>query len=168
MRTPEPLPGCGEATKTRTRARRDRAGFTLIEIMAVVLIIGLLGTIVGAVVFSQVDRARVTTATTQIRQLEAALDFYRMDNGRYPTSEQGLESLVSKPSIAPEPRYYRPEGYLQGGRLPSDPWGEVYQYVAPGSHNPHAFDLWSLGADGEPGGEGTDSDVGNWVDEETS
>jgi len=151
----------------RLPARR-RGAFTLIEIMAVVLIMGLLMGIVGTVVFSQVDKARVTTATTQIRQLEAALDFYRMDSGRYPTSEQGLEALVRKPSIEPEPRDYRPEGYLHGGRVPSDPWGEAYQYVAPGSHNPHAFDLWSLGADSKPGGEGVDSDVGNWVDEETS
>ena len=163
MRTPEPLPGCGETTKPR-----GRAGFTLIEIMAVVLIIGMLGALIGTFVAERIDQARVTSTRLQINQLEAALDFYRMDNGRYPTSDQGLESLVSKPSIAPEPRYYRPEGYLQGGRLPSDPWGEAYQYVAPGTHNPHAFDLWSLGADSKPGGEGTDADVGNWVEEETS
>jgi general secretion pathway protein G len=163
-----PLRNRAEASARTAVARPRDPGFTLIEIMAVVLIIGLLGTIVGAVVFSQVDKARVTTATTQIRQLEAALDFYRMDNGRYPTTEQGLDALVHKPSIEPEPRFYRPEGYLQGGRLPADPWGEAYQYVAPGSHNPHAFDLWTLGADGKAGGEGVDSDVGNWVDEETS
>jgi general secretion pathway protein G len=165
MRRFDPVLSRGTAN---ARRRRRRAAFTLIEIMAVVLIMGLLMGIVGTVVFSQVDKARVTTATTQIRQLEAALDFYRMDNGRYPTTEQGLDALVHKPGIEPEPRFYRPEGYLQGGRLPNDPWGETYQYLAPGTQNPHAFDLWSLGADGKPGGEGTDSDVGNWVEEETS
>jgi general secretion pathway protein G len=145
---------------------RRRGAFTLIEIMAVVLIMGLLMGIVGTVVFSQVDKARVTTANSQIRQLEAALDFYRMDNGDYPTSEQGLDALVRKPSIEPEPRDWRPEGYLQGGRLPKDPWGEPFQYMEPGAHNPYAFDLWSLGADRKPGGEGVDADVGNWVDED--
>jgi general secretion pathway protein G len=147
------------------RSRHREAAFTLIEIMAVVLIIGLLGTIVGAVVFSQVDTARVTTAKTQIRGIEAALDFYRMDNGRYPTTEQGLEALVDEPTTSPEPRSYRPEGYLQGGRLPVDPWGEPYQYEAPGNHNPHSFDLWSLGSDSNPGGDDTDADIGNWVEE---
>jgi general secretion pathway protein G len=146
-------------------SRRRRRGFTLIEIMAVVLIIGLLGTIVGAVVFSQVDQARVTTAKTQIKQIEGALEFYRLDNGRYPTTDQGLEALVREPSIAPEPRNYRPEGYLHGGHVPLDPWSEPYQYQAPGDHNPHTFDLWSLGADNRPGGEGTDSDLGNWLEE---
>ena len=140
------------------------AGFTLIEIMAVVLIIGLLTTIVGAVVFSQVDSARVTTASTQIKQIEAAFDFYRLDNGRYPTSEQGIEALVRRPTISPEPHNYRVEGYLHGGAVPDDPWGLPYQYESPGSHNPYGFDLWSLGADGTPGGEGVDADIGNWVE----
>lgn len=150
------------------RSRFDpRQGFTLIEIMAVVLIIGLLGTIVGAVVFGQVDKARVTTAKTQIRQIEAALDFYRMDNGRYPTTEQGLDALVRKPTIAPEPRNWRKEGYLQGGRVPSDPWGEPYQYRSPGAANPHSFDIWSLGADAAPGGDDVDGDIGNWATEES-
>ena len=147
---------------------RRRAAFTLIEIMAVVLIMGLLMGIVGTVVFSQVDKARVTTGNSQIRQLEAALDFYRMDNGNYPTGEQGLDALVNRPAIEPEPRGWREEGYLQGRRLPKDPWGEPYQYAEPGTHNPYSFDLWSLGADRKPGGEGVDADVGNWFEEETS
>ncbi|MEN8184882.1 MAG: type II secretion system major pseudopilin GspG [Myxococcota bacterium] len=144
---------------------RRAAGFTLIEIMAVVLIIGLLTTIVGAVVFSQVDSARVTTASTQIKQIEAAMDFYRLDNGRYPSSEQGIEALVRRPTIAPEPYNYRAEGYLHGGVVPKDPWGLPYQYESPGSHNTYGFDLWSLGADGVPGGEDTDADIGNWAEE---
>jgi general secretion pathway protein G len=141
---------------------RRRRGFTLIEIMAVVLIIGLLTTIVGAVVFSQVDSARVTTASTQIKQLEAALDFYRLDNGRYPTTDQGLQALVERPTIAPEPRNYRADGYLSGGSVPFDPWGIDYQYESPGTHNTRGFDLWSLGGDSAPGGEDTDADIGNW------
>ena len=145
---------------------RRQSAFTLIEIMAVVLIIGLLGGIVGVVIFGQVDRARVTTARTQIKQIESALEFYRLDNGRYPTTEQGLLALVEKPASAPEPRRWRPEGYLQGGVVPPDPWGEAYQYVQPGSENPYTFDLWSLGADSAPAGEGVDADVGNWADEE--
>ena len=149
------------------RARR-RLAFTLIEIMAVVLIIGLLGTIVGTAIFGQIDRARVTTARSQMKQIEAALDFYRMDNGRYPTTEQGLDALVHAPSIEPVPRNYRPEGYLQGGRVPLDPWDSPYEYVAPGEHNTYSFDLWSFGADGQPGGESTDSDIGNWSGQESS
>lgn len=145
--------------------RRDarRRGFTLIEIMAVVLIMGLLAGIVGTVVVNQIDQARTQTARAQIKQLESALTFYQMDNGRFPTTEQGLHALVEKPTGAPEPRNYRPGGYLQGGVVPNDPWDAPYQYAAPGQHNPHAFDLWTLGADGQPGGEGADLDVGNWA-----
>ncbi len=143
-----------------------QAGFTLIEIMAVVLIIGLLGGIVGAVVFGQVDKARAATAKTQLKQLESALEFYRLDNARYPSSEQGLQALVQKPSGDPAPRNWRPEGYLQGGKVPQDPWGEDYQYRSPGEHNTYSFDLWSFGADGKPGGTDADADVGNWASEE--
>ncbi len=145
---------------------RRSAGFTLIEIMAVVLIIGLLGGIVGAVVFSQVDKARVNTARTQIKQLESALEFYRLDNARYPSSEQGLQALVRKPSGDPQPKSYRPEGYLQGGVVPKDPWGEDYQYRSPGEHNSYSFDLWSFGADGKAGGDDNDTDLGNWASDE--
>src|SRR5690606_1400391 len=114
------------------------------------------------------DKARVTTAKTQINQIEAALDFYRMDNGRYPTTEQGLEALVREPNIEPLPRNYRREGYLKGGKVPLDPWGSRYEYLAPGQHNTYSFDLWSYGADGRPGGTGVDADIGNWSDEESS
>jgi general secretion pathway protein G len=153
----------------RRAGRRARhAGFTLIEIMAVVLIIGLLTAIVGTAIFGQIDRARATTAKTQIKQLEAALDFYRMDNGRYPTTDQGLDALVHQPTIEPIPRQYRPEGYLQGGAVPLDPWGQPYEYQSPGTHNTYSFDLWSYGADGHPGGTGVDSDIGNWAEDQSS
>jgi general secretion pathway protein G len=145
--------------------RTRREGFTLIEIMAVVLIMGLLAGIVGTVVVAQIDQARTQTARAQIKQLESALTFYQMDNGRFPTTDQGLQSLVAKPGGAPEPRNYRPGGYLQGGVVPSDPWQLPYQYLSPGQHNPHSFDIWTLGSDGQPGGEGADQDVGNWVED---
>ncbi len=147
-------------------ARNRAAGFTLIEIMAVVLIIGLLSTIVGAAIFQQVDKGRVTATRAQLSNLEAVLELYRMDSGRFPSSEQGLESLVREPSIEPTPRNYPPGGYLKGGRVPKDPWGEPYQYASPGQHNRYAVDLWSFGADGAPGGEGVDADIGNWSDDD--
>jgi len=145
--------------------RRREAGFTLIEIMAVVLIIGLLGGIVGAAIFGRIDQARVTTARTQIKQIEAALDFYRMDNGRYPTTDQGLDALINPPTIEPIPKNFRPEGYLSGGKVPTDPWSNAYKYLSPGQNNAYSFDLWTDGADGAPGGTGTDADFGNWADE---
>jgi general secretion pathway protein G len=147
------------------RSEAQSPGFTLIEIMAVVLIIGLLSTIVGAAIFRQVDRAKVTAAGAQISSLEGVLELYRMDNGKFPTSEQGLLALVEAPTAEPVPRNYPPGGYLKDGRLPVDPWGEPYQYENPGASNPHSYDLWSFGADGAPGGEGVDADVGNWTED---
>jgi general secretion pathway protein G len=138
--------------------RRD--GFTLIEIMAVVLIIGLLTTLVGIAIIPQIDKGRVTTARTQIKNLEAALETFRMDNAKFPTTEQGLHALIEAP---PDVRNYQTGGYLREKRIPIDPWGNAYQYEAPGQHNDHSFDLWSWGADGTPGGADADADIGNWV-----
>jgi general secretion pathway protein G len=142
----------------RTNEARNE-GFTLIEIMAVVLIIGLLSTLVGIAIFPQIDKARVNSARAQMKMLDAALESYRMDNAKFPTSEQGLEALITAPA---EARNYQPGGYLRERRLPDDPWGNPYHYEAPGQQNPHSYDLWSLGADGEPGGDGVDADIGNW------
>ncbi|HEX9813444.1 MAG TPA: type II secretion system major pseudopilin GspG [Myxococcota bacterium] len=146
--------------------RRDRgtqaalnAGFTLIEIMAVVLIIGLLSTIVGVSIFAQVDKGRVTSAGVQIANLESVLELYRMDNAHYPTSEQGLEALINEADGA---KNFPPGGYLQKRRIPEDPWGNPYEYEQPGQNNSHSFDIWSYGADGKPGGDGVDADIGNW------
>lgn len=139
-----------------------REGFTLIEIMAVVLIIGLLTTLVGIAIVPRIDQGRVTTAKVQMRNLEAALESYRMDTSRFPTSEQGLDALINPP---PDVRNYQAGGYLRDRRIPVDPWGNPYQYESPGQHNQNSFDLWSWGADGSPGGEGTSADIGNWVDE---
>ena len=139
------------------------AGFTMIEIMAVVLIIGLLSTIVGVSIFAQVDKGRITAASVQIANLESVLELYRMDSARYPTTEQGLDALINEPNDA---RNYPPGGYLQKRRVPEDPWGNPYEYEQPGQNNSHSFDLWSFGADGNPGGDAVDSDIGNWEDGE--
>ena len=147
------------------RQDRTRMGFTLIEIMAVVVIIGLLTGIVGTAIIGQLDKANTEAARMQIKNLEAALDFYRMDNGRYPSTEQGLDALVNPSAVDPVPRNFRPEGYLQGGKVPPDPWGLPYEYEAPGTHNPYGVDIWSFGGDGQPGGTGTDTDVGNWTED---
>jgi len=148
------------------RAQKRRRGFTLIEIMAVVIIMGLLAGIVGVAIFGQLDTARQKTTLTQMKQIEAALAFYQMDNGRFPTTEQGLQALVEQPTIGPEPRNYRPGGYLQGGKVPDDAWNNPYQYEFPGTNNAEGFDIWSLGADGQPGGTEVDSDIGNWTETE--
>ncbi len=146
-----------EAEGQQLPPRRRARGFTLIEIMAVVLIIGLLSTIVGVSIFAQVDKGRVTTAAAQISNLEAVLELYRMDNANYPTTEEGLEALAAAGGK-----------YIQKGRIPLDPWGNAYQYEQPGQNNPDSFDLWSFGADGQAGGEGVDADVGNWFSDAES
>jgi len=150
--------------RNERRATRRRRAFTLIEIMAVVIIMGLLAGIVGVAIFGQLDTARQKTTLTQMKQLEAALAFYQMDNGRFPTTEQGLRALVEPPTIAPEPRNYRPGGYLQGGKVPDDAWSNPYHYEYPGTKNTQGFDIWSLGADGQPGGKDADTDIGNWTE----
>jgi len=140
-------------------------GFTLIEIMAVVVIIGLLSSVVGFAVFQQIDKARVVAVRAQIDRIEASLELYNMDNGRFPTSEQGLEALVEAPTSAPEPIHYQPGGYIKGGRLPVDSWGNEYEYESPGTNNSNSYDIWSYGKDGTPGGEELNADIGNWYEE---
>jgi general secretion pathway protein G len=146
------------------RRRTASAGFTLIEIMAVVVIMAMLMGLVGVNIKVQIDKARVSTTKAQIVQLESALEFYRMDSGRYPTTAQGLMALISKPAGTPEPRSYPPGGYLKRSDAIRDPWGEQFQYENPGTHNAHAFDIWSFGSDGSSGGEDTGTDIGNWDD----
>ena len=140
---------------------RRTQGFTLIEIMAVVLIIGLLTTLVGMAIFPRIDQAKVSTTKTQIKMLDAALESYRMDNSSFPTSDQGLLALIQPP---PEARNALPGGYLKEKRVPADGWGNKFQYESPGQHNTDSYDLWSFGADGTPGGSGADADIGNWVE----
>ena len=152
-----------EADSGSEAALRSEAAFTLIEIMAVVLIIGLLTTGVGIAVAGIIEDARANTSRTGIRTLEAAVQMYQIDNGRYPTTDQGLQALIEKPTIAPEPRRWRKGGYLAKPVLPKDGWGEPFQYASPGTHNAGGFDLWSLGPDGVPGAD----DIGNWAEEES-
>ena len=143
------------ATATR---RRRHAGFTLIEIMAVVVIMGMLMATLAVGISGQIDKARISTTRTKIVRLEQALEFYQMDNARFPTSDQGLDALVNKSSSAPVPRAFTPGGYIRADGL-MDPWGEPFQYRIPGTNNPHSFDLWSLGPDGVEGGD----DIANWT-----
>ncbi len=137
--------------------RRPR-GFSLIEILVVVVIIGILAAIVVPRVMDEPDRARVTKAKQDIQSLVTALNMYRLDNYVYPSTEQGLEALVRRPSGQPEAPHWRPGGYID--RLPVDPWGRPYQYLYPGVHG--EFDVWTFGANGMPGGEGINAEIGNW------
>lgn len=136
---------------------RER-GFTLIELMVVVVIIGLLATVVVVNVLPSQDRAMTEKARADVALLEQALEMYRLDQLSYPSVDQGLEALVDAPNGVANPERYRPGGYIK--RLPSDPWGNPYQYVQPGESRP--FDLYSLGADGRLGGDGDNADIGNW------
>lgn len=139
--------------------RTGQAGFTLLEIMVVIFIIGLLVAVVAPNVLSNQDDAMQQKARADIATIEQALDMYRLDNYRYPTTEQGLEALVSAPDSAPQPDNYREDGYVR--RLPEDPWGNAYLYRSPGEHG--RIDIYSLGADASSGGEGNDADIGNWM-----
>jgi general secretion pathway protein G len=143
---------------SRHGSRRGARGFTLIEIMVVVIIIGLLAAVIVPTVMGRVDDARIAKAKQDIQSLETALTMYRLDNSKYPTSEQGLTALVTQPTD-PSIKHWRPGGYLQ--HVSKDPWGNEYQYVYPGTHG-REYDLFSFGADGAPGGDGIDADIGNW------
>jgi len=130
-------------------------GFTLLELLVVMVIIGLLAGYVGPKYFAQIGKSEVKAARAQIDALEKALDQYRLDVGRYPTSENGLAALMKRP-----PSENRWQGPYLRKEVPADPWGQPYQYVQPGEHG--EFDLFSLGKDGKPGGEGEAADIGNW------
>ena len=144
-----------------SRALRTSRGFTLIEIMVVVVIIGLLAAVIVPQVVNKVDEARVTRAKADIASIESALTIFRLDNSKYPTTEQGLAALTTQPTD-PSIRNWRPGGYLTK-KVGKDPWGNEYQYVFPGTQGGE-YDLFSLGADNQPGGEGTSTDIGNWDD----
>ncbi|AWM59698.1 type II secretion system major pseudopilin GspG [Pseudomonas songnenensis] len=138
--------------------RRTQGGFTLIEIMVVVVILGILAALVVPQVMSRPDQAKVTVAKGDIKAIAAALDMYKLDNFTYPSTQQGLDALVKKPSGTPQPKNWNRDGYLK--RLPKDPWGNDYQYLSPGTQG--QFDLYSFGADGKPGGSELNADIGNW------
>ena len=135
--------------------RKRQSGFTLIEIMVVVVILAVLGALVVPKILENVDKARVTRAQSDIRAIQTALDLYRLDNFKYPTTEQGLQALVTQPTD-PTITNYRSGGYLSA--LPKDPWNNPYQYVSPGA-NGRDYDIISYGRDGKPGGEGYDADI---------
>ncbi|MBP8246634.1 MAG: type II secretion system major pseudopilin GspG [Phenylobacterium sp.] len=145
-------------TSRQRRRPRAEAGFTLLELMVVIVILGLLATIVMVNVLPSQDRAMKEKARADISVLEQSIEGYRLDNFVFPTNEQGLQALVAPPAGMTRPDRYREGGYIR--RLPQDPWGNPYQYAVPGEKG--RFDIYSFGADGRKGGEGDDADIGNW------
>ncbi|ODV42207.1 type II secretion system protein GspG [Cupriavidus sp. UYMMa02A] len=151
------------ASTRSTRSHRQPAihgsrGFTLIEIMVVIVILGVLAALVVPKIMSRPDEARIVAARQDISSIMQALKLYRLDNSRYPTTEQGLAALVAKPTTEPVPNNWKGGGYLE--KLPKDPWGHPYQYLNPGVRG--EIDVFSFGADGQAGGSGNDADIGNW------
>ncbi len=140
------------------RHKNDMRGFTLIELMVVIVILGILAGLVLPRFMGRTEEAKKTKAKLQIENLESALKLYKLDNGAYPTTDQGLEALVVKPSTGTVPRNWREGGYLEKAKVPEDPWGRPYVYISPGIKNKD-FDLKSLGADGEEGGEEENADI---------
>ena len=142
------------------KRHRYQRGFTLIEIMVVVVILGILAAIIIPKISDRPEQARRTKAVLDIKGIEQALSLFQMDNGFYPDTQQGLDALVEKPSSGKIPQNYREGGYLEQKKIPLDPWGNPYLYVSPGLHGD--VDLLSYGADGKEGGEGKDGDIRNW------
>jgi general secretion pathway protein G len=142
----------------RKQGRLLQRGFTLVEIMVVVVIIGILGALVVPKLLGRTGESRVAAAKVDIATLKQALNLYKLDNQRYPTTDQGLQALMQKPTSGPAATGWKAGGYLE--KLPKDPWGNPYQYLSPGIHG--EVDVFSLGADGQPGGAGEDADIGSW------
>ncbi|QBC42168.1 type II secretion system major pseudopilin GspG [Iodobacter fluviatilis] len=138
--------------------KKIQSGFTLIEILVVITILAILGALVVPKIMNRPNEARVVAAKQDIRSIVQALKLYKLDNGRYPSTEQGLKALVEKPNAAPLPNNWKTGGYLE--KLPKDPWGGDYLFLSPGIKG--EIDVMSYGADGEQGGEGTDADIGSW------
>jgi len=138
----------------------NQRGFTLIELMVVIVILGILAGLIIPRIMGRPEEARRMKARVQTESIETALKLYKLDNGSYPSTEQGLEALVEAPSVGQLPRAWRDGGYLEKGRVPKDPWDSEFIYLSPGGNSD--FDLISYGADGEPGGEDKDKDVNNW------
>jgi general secretion pathway protein G len=148
----------GNTAKGQRPASGLQRGFTLIEILVVVVILSILATVVVLNVADAPDQGRIAKARTDIRMLESAMEMYRLHNYSYPSTEQGLQALVNRPGGQPEAPNWKPGGYIK--QLQKDPWGRDYVYLRPGSHG--EFDLYTMGRDGQVGGEGADADIGNW------
>ncbi len=140
---------------------KNQRGFTLIEIMVVVIILGLLAGLVLPRIMGREEEAKIKTTGVQIRSLENALDGFKLDNGFYPTTDQGLDALIKKPETGRIPNKWKEGGYLKPARIPKDPWGGDYHYFSPGSEG-REYDIISYGPDGEPGGEGKNADIESW------
>ena len=138
----------------------DNRGFTLIEIMVVIVILSLLAVLVTPKIINRVDDAKVTSTKVQIKDITSGLNLYKLDSGSFPSTEQGLEALISKPTTGTIPRNWKEGGYLDSKSIPKDSWGNPYLYLSPGEHGD--YDLCSLGADGTKGGEGKNADICNW------
>jgi general secretion pathway protein G len=139
---------------------KNQRGFTLIELMVVIVILGILAGLIIPRIMGRPEEARRMKARVQIESIETALKLYKLDNGSYPSTEQGLQALVEAPTVGQLPRAWREGGYLEKGRVPKDPWENEYLYLSPGVHGD--FDISSYGADGEPGGEDENKDINNW------
>ncbi len=144
----------------KSKGITDQAGFTLIELMVVMVILGILGVLIAPRIIDRPEEARRTKVAVQIQSLEQALKMYKLDNGDYPSTEQGLQALVEAPSVGKLPKRWKKGGYLEKGRIPKDPWGNTFVYLSPGLHGD--FDLTSYGPDNEPGGEDENADINNW------
>lgn len=144
----------------KARIRINERGFTLIELMVVIVILGILAGLIIPRIMGRPDEARSAKARLQIESLETALKLYKLDNGSYPTTEQGLRALVEAPAVGGLSKSWRQGGYLEKGNVPKDPWDHDFVYVSPGAQGD--FDLSSLGADGEAGGEGKNKDINSW------
>jgi general secretion pathway protein G len=138
----------------------NRGGFTLIEIMVVIVILAMLAALVGPKLMGRTDDAKIKTTGIQLKGLESALKLYKLDNGTYPSTEQGLGALVTKPTVGVIPKSYKDGGYLDSKAVPKDAWGNDYLYVSPGEHGD--YDLFSYGSDGAKGGEGKNADITSW------
>jgi general secretion pathway protein G len=153
------IPTLVNQNRTHTRQLAEKqGGFSLIELIAVVAILGILAAVVAPKIFNQPGKARMAKAKTEISNIQSALQMYKLENFNYPSTDQGLQALVEQPTGDPEAPNWQEGGYLD--RLPKDPWGREYLYVSPGENGD--IDIYSLGRDGQSGGEGEDADIGNW------